>query len=59
MQRFKLSVGSKKKYWYKFFYEECVLCGRSSKWKERQYTPRPKEWWERHDERQYACGDHF
>ncbi len=32
----------KKKYWYKFFIEECPMCGRNSQWKERIYgKPRP------------------
>jgi len=49
----------KKGYWYKFYYEECVLCGSHREWKERMYTPKPKDPAERYDFSQYACEGHF
>jgi hypothetical protein len=49
----------KKGYWYKFFYEECVLCGAHYEWKERQYTPKPEDIAERYKHIEYACGGHF
>jgi hypothetical protein len=47
------------KYWYKFYYTECVLCGRGDEWKERQHTPKPEDPQQRYDYRQNACSDHF
>ncbi len=56
----KKKEGQEKDYWYEFFYEECVLCGR---WHEEKYRiydkPKPKEYKDRHHFRQYACGGHF
>lgn len=31
-----------KGYWYKTFITECPVCGRGSKWRERQFTKKPK-----------------
>lgn len=47
------------KYWYKIFIEECVLCGRIVKYKERQYSEKPKEYDERIIYTQSACSNHF
>jgi len=33
----------KKKYWYKIYIEECVVCGKQDKYKERQYSEKPKD----------------
>lgn len=49
----------KVKYWYEFYHEECVLCGRGDDYKIRRYTPKPKEWMERHHYEQFACDGHF
>jgi hypothetical protein len=49
----------KKGYWYKFYEEECVLCGRYSVTKERQYTPKPESYLDRYVRREYACSGHF
>jgi len=39
----------KKKYWYRFFYEECPVCGSCNEWKERVYDkPKPEDPQERH-----------
>jgi len=49
----------KGKYWYFIYYEECVLCCRHSEYRERRYTPRPKEYKDRHEFKEYACGNHY
>jgi hypothetical protein len=46
-------------YWYKFYTRECVLCGAFEEWKERQYTPKPIDPWDRYERIEYACGGHF
>ena len=39
----------KKKYWYKFFWRECPVCGRSdASYKVRMYTPKPVDARKRH-----------
>lgn len=32
-----------KKHWYKLYYEECPVCGRSDNWRERVYGRKPKK----------------
>lgn len=49
----------RRKYWYKFYYSECVLCGSHREYKERRYTKKPKDPSERHEFSQYACDSHF
>lgn len=49
----------KKGYWYKFYIEECVLCGCYEEWKERMYTPKPKDVMDRYERIETACGGHF
>ncbi len=50
----------KKGYWYEFFYEDCVLCGRSTTEKYRVYDrPKPKDYNERHHFKEVACWGHF
>lgn len=49
----------KKGYWYKFYIEECVLCGWHMEWKERMYTPKPKDVMDRYERIEMACGGHF
>ena len=46
-------------YWYKYYTEECVLCGAGSTEKERQYSPKPKDPADRHEYKQTVCGCHF
>jgi len=41
-------MAAKKKYWYKFWYRYCPLCGRTQTFKERQYSGKPKDMRERH-----------
>lgn len=36
-----------KKYWYKYYREECPVCGREDVYKERQYTEKPESILER------------
>lgn len=38
---------SKNKYWYKITYVECPMCGKSTEYRERQYTPKPEDFRER------------
>lgn len=38
----------KKPYWYKFWWRECPVCGRSDNYKERQYIPKPLKPEDRH-----------
>lgn len=33
----------KRKYWYLFVIQECPVCGRDHSYKERKYTPKPKD----------------
>lgn len=40
----------KKKYWYLYTTFYCPACGGSTTYKERQYTPKPKEYRDRHIE---------
>lgn len=49
----------KNKYWYYITEYECVLCGRYTIYKERRYTPKPKNYKDRHEFHQEACGNHF
>ena len=47
-------------YWYKYYYNECVLCGHTDEWKERIYNePKPEEYEKRHLYKQTACCQHF
>lgn len=39
---------TKKKYWYKFWHQECPVCGGGQTFKERQYTKKPKDIFKRH-----------
>lgn len=36
------------KYWYLFTHFVCPLCGREGVYKERIYTIKPKDYWQRH-----------
>jgi len=49
----------KGKYWYYITAYECVLCGRYTEYRERKYTPKPKDYWKRHKLHQDVCGRHF
>jgi hypothetical protein len=49
----------KRGYWYKYFTNECVLCWGGETWKERQYTPKPKDPAERYSFEQFAHDSHF
>lgn len=48
-----------KKYWYKTEIWECVLCGSTSIIKERQYTKKPDNYFDRVIVYLTACGKHF
>ena len=48
-----------KKYWYKYTYTECPICGRQDKIKERLYGEKPKDIELRHIFIQDACISHF
>ena len=39
----------KPKYWYFIIYYECPVCGRQETLRERQSTPRPPRWEDRHE----------
>ena len=41
-------IKKKRKYWYKYEVVECLVCGRRSEDKERQYTRKPKNYYKRH-----------
>lgn len=45
---------TKTKYWYKITIHACPLCGREKVYRERQYTPKPKD-----DSERYAYSEHF
>ena len=49
----------KKGYWYKFWIEECVLCGRYTEGKYRMYTHKPKDVMDRYERTETACYGHF
>jgi hypothetical protein len=49
----------KGRYWYFITIYECVLCFAEEEYRERRYTPRPKEWGDRHELIQYARDQHF
>lgn len=39
-------------HWYFISTWECPICGRSKTYRERQYTPRPEAWEDRHEYRE-------
>ena len=44
------SVEEQKKYWYRFSIQICPVCGQEYQHeKERVFTPKPKDWNERHE----------
>jgi hypothetical protein len=45
----------KPKYWYYIETSYCVLCGRTDTFKKRMYTPKPKEYNERHQYEEHMC----
>lgn len=54
-----------RKYWYKYYEEECVLCGNYSVIKERQYSEKPLDssgnvdYMKTHSFSQYLCSNHY
>lgn len=52
-------VMARRKHWYRITIDECVLCGRSHKDKERMYTPKPEDPHKRRVINQSACNTHF
>jgi len=52
-------VDMKRKYWYKFYIWECVICGATDEYKVRQYTEKPENAQDRYEYREFACGIHF
>ena len=55
IHRSSLRTKEVKKYWYKFTCYYCPVCGRGEdEWeKERIYTPKPENGWERYEATQY------
>ena len=53
------SMKRNKRYWYYFWFSECVLCGKTYTYKERRYTKKPKRSHKRYQFTQFACGVHF
>jgi hypothetical protein len=52
--------GPKPGFWVKFYYDECVLCGRSYHSREFIYDrPKPKEHWKRYEYSEHLCGNHY
>jgi len=49
----------KRKYWYFTTIQECVLCGHVDKYRERKYTPKPKDQTKTFSYSQRACQSHF
>jgi hypothetical protein len=41
-------MAARKKYWYRFTVVECPVCGGGEQFKEREYTPKPKDPSKRH-----------
>ena len=55
-----LKQDSKGKYWYHTTIYRCVLCGHEDLYKERIYDAlKPIDYWQRYDEHETACSDHF
>ncbi len=48
-----------KGYWYKFFIDECVLCGTGETVKVRMYSPKPENPGDRYEYSQDVCDSHF
>jgi hypothetical protein len=46
----------RRKHWYRIWYTECPLCGRSKTYRERKYTKRPKNMRNRVTFTQEHCG---
>ncbi len=46
-------------YWYFYTTYECALCGRTKRYKERKYTPKPDDRMKRGSWHQDACSEHF
>lgn len=49
----------KRSYWYMHNIRCCVLCWREEKWKERQYSKKPKDGCKRYNYEEFACHRHF
>ncbi len=49
----------KNSYWYFKTIEYCVLCGKEIVYKERQYSPKPKDPADRIKIKEFACQIHF
>ena len=48
-----------KPHWYFQSWEECVLCGRTHYERTRRHDPRPEDYRDRVEYKQFACGIHF
>ena len=46
-------------YWYLSELWECVLCGRTRTYRERQYGPKPDNYQARNIRHEDACPEHF
>ncbi len=40
------------KYWYFITTYYCPMCGSTTEYRERRYTPKPKDWQDRHLEKE-------
>lgn len=50
----------KRKYWIRFHWSECAICGESQNYRERVYGKKPKHHRKRHLYGPiWACGHHF
>ena len=47
------------RYWYFITIYECVMGDRTEEFRERQYTPKPKKWGDRHKIKEVVCGNHY
>lgn len=48
-----------KPHWYFQSWEECVLCGRTYYERTRRYDPKPKDYKDRVEFKQYLCSNHY
>ena len=46
-------VKVKKEYWYSFYTVSCPVCGSERTDKQREYSKKPSDYWERHELKEY------
>ena len=49
----------KRKYWYLFSCNACVLCGHEDRYKEVCFGRKPKKWWKRYKYNDTICANHL